>query len=235
LHLVGQLLTRIKILHTYLPMKMKKKCSETSEYEIQTQGNYPEEPVQLYLFPYIFILYEESYTQRSKHVAVIYIQNVLQFLDTLAELRIATISFFMSVRPSARKTRLPLNGFSWNFVSEVFSKICRVNSSCSKIGQEWRVVYMNTDKFVIIYGSFLFRMKIISDKFVEKIKTKISCSVTVFFLSKIVLEVMRKSTVEADRLQMTIWRTCITCCISKSVHTHSQHVIFTVYSGNKQS
>ena len=36
-----------KILHTYPPMKMEQtECSETSEYKIQTPGNYPEESIQ---------------------------------------------------------------------------------------------------------------------------------------------------------------------------------------------
>jgi len=36
-----------QILHTYLPMKMEhKECSETSEYKIETPGNYPEESIQ---------------------------------------------------------------------------------------------------------------------------------------------------------------------------------------------
>jgi len=35
------------ILHTYLPMKMEQtQCSETSAYNIQTPGNYPEESIQ---------------------------------------------------------------------------------------------------------------------------------------------------------------------------------------------
>ena len=34
--------------YTYLPMKMKQ-CSETSEYKIQTPGNYPEENIQHYM------------------------------------------------------------------------------------------------------------------------------------------------------------------------------------------
>jgi hypothetical protein len=33
--------------HTYPPMKMEEtECSETSEYNIQTPGNYPEEGIQ---------------------------------------------------------------------------------------------------------------------------------------------------------------------------------------------
>jgi len=37
-----------------------------------------------------------------------------------------TLKFVMSVRP-AGTTRLPLDGFSWNFIFEYFSKICREN------------------------------------------------------------------------------------------------------------
>jgi len=37
-------------IHTYLPMKMEQtECSETSEYKIQTPGNYQEEITQHYL------------------------------------------------------------------------------------------------------------------------------------------------------------------------------------------
>jgi hypothetical protein len=51
-----------------------------------------------------------------------------------AKLRKATISFVVSVRPSVcphGTTRLPLDGFSWNLMSEYFffSKFCRKNSS----------------------------------------------------------------------------------------------------------
>jgi hypothetical protein len=35
-----------KILHTYPPMKMGTVCLETSAYNIQTPGNYPEESIQ---------------------------------------------------------------------------------------------------------------------------------------------------------------------------------------------
>jgi hypothetical protein len=35
----------VKILHTYLPMKIEQ-CSETSAYKNQTPGNYPEESIQ---------------------------------------------------------------------------------------------------------------------------------------------------------------------------------------------
>ena len=50
-----------------------------------------------------------------------------QFLGSFAKCGKATISFVISVHLSAPPhgtTRLPLNGFSWNFIFEDFSKIC---------------------------------------------------------------------------------------------------------------
>ena len=38
-----------------------------------------------------------------------------------------------------------------------------------------------------------------------------------------------KYTVEADKLQMTIWRIHITYCVSTATNTHSQYVTFTVF------
>jgi len=45
---VGAFIREKVILHTYSPLKMEQtECSETSAYKIQTQGNYPEESMQL--------------------------------------------------------------------------------------------------------------------------------------------------------------------------------------------
>ena len=46
------------------------------------------------------------------------------FLGGFAKLREAIISFVMSVRPHVT-TQLPLDGFSWNLISELLPKICR--------------------------------------------------------------------------------------------------------------
>jgi len=65
--------------------------------------------------------------------------RVTSLLDASAKLRKATVSSVMSVRPSVRPhatTRLPLDKFSWNFVFQCFTKICRENSSLIKIWQE---------------------------------------------------------------------------------------------------
>jgi hypothetical protein len=73
---------------------------------------------------------------------------------------------------------LPLDGFSWNLALELFSNICREKSTYIKIWPECHVLYTNA--FMIISGSVLLRMRNVSDKGFEKIKTHILCSVTNF-------------------------------------------------------
>jgi len=137
-------------------------------------------------------------------------------------LRKVTISFVMSVRPSAGTTRLPLDGFSWNFIFDDFSKICRENqislkSSKNKEYFTWRPIY--------IFCSFLLRMKNVLNKFVEKFEIRILCSKTFFFRNCAAYEIICKNTVERGRPQMTIWRMRIACWISKATNTHTACVI----------
>jgi hypothetical protein len=81
---------------------------------------------------------------------VTHIHSTCCFSSAFTKLRKTTISFVMSVRPSDRpqgKTRFPLDGFSWNFISEYFSKICRENLSfiqiCKNNGHlTWRPIYI---------------------------------------------------------------------------------------------
>ena len=68
----------------------------------------------------------------------------VRFLGAFAILRKPTISFVMSVCLPVRPygtTRLPVDGISWNFVFEYFSKTCLENSSSIKISQKQRVLY----------------------------------------------------------------------------------------------
>jgi len=61
------------------------------------------------------------------------------FLDAFANLWKATISFDTSACLSLcphRTTGLPLDGFSWNFIFEFFSKISQEDSGFIKIWQE---------------------------------------------------------------------------------------------------
>ena len=66
------------------------------------------------------------------------------FLGASAKLRKATLSLVTSVRLHGT-TRLPLDGFSRNLISEYSSKICRENSSFTTIWEELQVLYMKTN------------------------------------------------------------------------------------------
>ena len=78
--------------------------------------------------------------------------------------------------------------------------------------------------FLIISCSFLLRMRYVSDKFVEKIKIHLLCSI-IFFENRAVYEKMWTNFVEPGRPQMTIWHVRIACWISKFTNTHSEYVI----------
>ena len=90
----------------------------------------------------------------------------------------------MSVRPSVcphGTTRLPLDGFSWNFIFPQFSKICRENSSFIKIWQEQRILYTTS---IHIFDNISLNSswnRKVSRIVAEKIKTHILCPITFFF------------------------------------------------------
>ena len=77
----------------------------------------------------------------------------------------------MPVCPSVRlhaTTRLPLDGFSWNFIFNFFSKICRERSRFIKIWQEEQVLHMKTDIHVRKYlAEFLLEGKVFQTKLVN--------------------------------------------------------------------
>ena len=81
------------------------------------------------------------------------------FLGAFAKFRKATISFVMSIRPSVPSrvtTRLPLDGFSFNFMFEHFPRISWGSSSFVKIWQEWRVLYTKTSIYFWSYHAQFF-------------------------------------------------------------------------------
>jgi len=82
--------------------------------------------------------------------------------------------------------------------------------------------------FVILSHSLLIKMKNVN-KFVEKIKTHILCSITFILKNHAIYEVMWKDIVEPDMPQMTIWHMHFTCWILKATNTHSECVILVVF------
>jgi hypothetical protein len=103
------------------------------------------------------------------------------------------MSVRLSVRPHGT-TRLPLDGFSWNLIFEDFSKICRENSSVTKIGQEQRLLYMKANTHFLSYLThFFLEWDMFQTKVVEKIKTHILFSVPFFFENRTVYEIVWKN------------------------------------------
>jgi len=82
-------------------------------------------------------------------------------------------------------------------------------------------------------GPVLLRMRNVSDKIVEKIKTHLLCSMTLFD-NRTVNEIMWKNIVEPDRPQKTLWRMRIACLISKAKKTYSKCVILIAFPRKQQ-
>ena len=103
--------------------------------------NWTVKTVQLSTSPKVlFVSYNAQRIVKNIRVSFIsccllYMFGVIWFLDAFGKLRKAAISFVVSVC-SLGTTRLPLEGFSWNFTSEDFAKICREIPSFIKIWQE---------------------------------------------------------------------------------------------------
>ena len=130
----------------------------------------------------------------SFHTSFIF--HTKPFLGAFAKLRKAAISCVvsMSVRPHGT-TRVPLDGFSWNFTSEYFSNTYRENSCFIKIWQEKRVLYTKI---------YLLRMLNVSDNSCRGNQNTHVWSVTFISENRAVYEIIWKNIVQPDRLQMTI-------------------------------
>jgi len=83
--------------------------------------------------------------------------------------------------------------------------------------------------FVIISRSVPLRMRNFSGGVLQKIRARISCTITLFSENLSVHELRWRNTVESGRPQMTILRTRNACSILKATNTHSEYVIFIVF------
>ena len=92
---------------------------------------------------------------------------------------------------------------------------------------------LHEDRCTFIYDWILFRIRNISKKYIEKIKTLITYSITFFFFFS------RKSCrwwdsvqtfVDPDSPQVKILRMRITCWITKATDTHSKCIILITFS-----
>jgi hypothetical protein len=103
------------------------------------------------------------------------------------------------------------------------------NWSFIEIRQEQPVLYVKTDIHIWSYlAQFFLEWEMLQTKVVQKIKTHILCSITLFFFYAF-FEIMWKIMVEWGRPQVTVWFLHIACCIPKATHTHSEYVILFVF------
>ena len=82
---------------------------------------------------------------------------------------------------------------------------------------------------MFISRSVLRRMRNVSDRIVEQIKTHILWLVTFFSRKSYIYEVMRNNVVQPDRSQIIIRRMRIACWIPKATNTHSEYVILIAF------
>ena len=87
--------------------------------------------------------------------------------------------------------------------------------------------------FMIIPRSFLLGIRNISDKSCRENQNTHFVFSNIIFLNRAVYEIMWKNIVERGRPQMTIWRMCIACWITKATNTNSEYAILIAFPQKK--
>ena len=145
--------------------------------------------------------------------------SLFHFLHSFAKLRKATISFIMSVRPSAWKNSASTRQVFMKIYIWVFSQICRKKFKLNKNRKRITVILHEDEQhtFWIICRSLLLRMSNVPS--CRDNRSTLLCSIT--FFSKIVpfMRECGKIGVQPDRPQMTIWRMRIAYWIHKATKT----------------
>ena len=131
--------------------------------------------IYIYIYIYIYLCVHEVTCDPFANVCLFIYIFVYLFIEERSQnyetrlLASSCLSLYVSaVHPSVcphGTTRLPLNGFLWNFIFEDFSKDCRENPSFIKIWQTyWRITHSYIAELILEWEMF-------QTKAVEKIKT----------------------------------------------------------------
>jgi hypothetical protein len=127
--------------------------------------------------------YRKHWTQKHIHIVLLFLRHVRRIAK-------ATVSLVVSVRPHGT-TGLPLDGFSWNFIFEYFSKICwEISSFIKKMTRITRTLQEDQYTFLSHLAEFFLEWKMSQTKVVDNIKTQILALVTLFFENRAVYELM---------------------------------------------
>ena len=121
-------------------------------------------------------------------------------------------------------TRLPLDGFSWNLI--IFRKSVEKIQFSLKSDNNNGTLHEDLCTFMIISRWIIFRMRNVSCKTLEEIKTHILCSVTFVFKSCRLWDNMEKyGKARQTTDDIIIRRMRFTSRITKATNTHSTYVI----------
>jgi hypothetical protein len=105
-----------------------------------------------------------------------------------------------------------------------------VDSNLIKIGQEYPVLYMKTNKRLLSNLAYFFlEVEMFQTEIVEKINDTFYVQY-LSFKNSVVYEVMWNNIVERDKSQMTIWHIHIASWIPKATDTHSEYLILIGFS-----
>jgi hypothetical protein len=141
----------------------------------------------------------------------------------------------MSVCPSVRTSvRMEQLGFHRTDFYEIwylriFRKSVKKIQVLLKSDKKTGTLHEDQYIFFVISRSFLLRMSNVSDENVEKIKTRILCSVTFFFRKSCHIWDNVKKFVERCRPQMMIRCMRLAYWIPKAAKTHTQYVIMIAF------
>jgi len=151
------------------------------------------------------------------------------FLGLFAELPKATVSFVMSVRPSAWNSWAPSGRIFLNYDIWGFSpKICGENSGMYKIWQEYRLLNKKINVHLWWYlTEYFLEWEMFQTNVAKKVNKRILCSVFFPPWNRSVYELMWVINVGTGQAtdDNVILRMRVACCVSKATNAHWEYVI----------
>jgi hypothetical protein len=139
---------------------------------------------------------------RGNRVCLGYCNIFFYFFVTFAETRTVSISFDMSLHGT---TRLPLDGFSWNFVLEICRKSVDKIQFWFKSGKNNECLDKDLRRSTFVISCWvLLRMRNVSDKSCRENQNTYFMLQISFPENTAVYEIMWKNTVQPDRPQIPI-------------------------------
>jgi len=150
--------------------------------------------------------------------------QLVPFLDTFKELRKETISFVVSLCPSVWSNLAAAERICYLIFADL-AKIYRENWSLIKSDKIMCNLHGNLCTCTIVSRLIPLRMRNVSYKILEKIKTHVLSSEEFFFSKIFLYEIMWKNLEHPDNLEH------VQCMLNTKVYKHAiiRYVIFTAF------